>query len=38
MTYDTLKYFESEVKEILDDILEAVKSKSFSDYCGSSLI
>lgn len=33
MTYDTLKYFESEVKEILDDILETVKSKSFPDYC-----
>ena len=33
MTYDILKYFESEVKEILDDILEVVKSKSFPDYC-----
>lgn len=33
MTYDTLKYFESEIKEILDDVLDAVKSKSFPDYC-----
>lgn len=31
MTYDTLKSFESEIKDILDDVLDVVKSKSFPD-------
>lgn len=33
MTYDTLKSFESEIKDIVDDVLDAVEAKSFSDYC-----
>lgn len=33
MTYDTLIYFESEIKDIVDDVLDAVKTKSFPDYC-----
>lgn len=33
MTYDTLKSFESEIKDILDDVLDVVKSKSFPEYC-----
>lgn len=33
MTYDTLNHYESEIEDIVDDILDAVKSKSFPDYC-----
>lgn len=33
MTYDNLKLFESEVEELVAEVLDAVKAKSFPDYC-----
>ncbi len=33
MTYDTFNHFESNIKNIVNDVLDAVKSKSFPDYC-----
>lgn len=33
MTYDTFKFFESEVEELVTKVLDAVKIKSFPNYC-----
>lgn len=33
MTYDTLKYCESKVEELIADVLDSVRDKSFPDYC-----
>lgn len=33
MTYDTLIHFESEVNELVANVLDSVRDKSFSDYC-----
>lgn len=33
MTYDTLIHFESEVNELVANVLDSVRDRSFSDYC-----